>query len=194
MAMPVIRAFIAIEISPLIHSGLNQTAETLKRQLGKLPVKWVPVGNIHLTLKFLGDVSTNNLESLEDMLRNQAASHPSFQIQIGELGVFPSIRRPNVIWIGVQAPSEMFDLQKGIDAEASHFGYPREERAFSPHLTLGRVARNASNEEARKIGELIGSMKIGSLGNQVVQSVNLYQSDLQPAGAIYTRLFTASLG
>ena len=191
--MRVIRAFIAIEISPEIRSGLEKTAGTLKRQLSGLPVKWVSVGNIHLTLKFLGDVSINNLEVLKEMLRSQAASHHSFEIQVGQLGVFPSLRRPQVIWVGLQAPAELLDLQKGIEAEASHFGYAPEERGFSPHLTLGRVARNANNDERRRIGEVIGSSKLGQLGTQSVQSVNLYQSDLQPAGAVYTCLFKAGL-
>lgn len=192
--MAVVRAFIAIELSPLIKAGLVRTLEELKRQLKGSPVKWVPVDNIHLTLKFLGDVSVSNLDLLKDLLRRQAGNRRTFEFQVGELGAFPSTRLPRVIWVGVQAPPELYEFQKAIEVEASYLGYPREERSFSPHLTLGRVSRNASNDETRRIGAALETLAVGSLGTSIVQSVNLYQSDLQPGGAIYTCLFVAKLG
>lgn len=189
----VIRAFIAIEIDPQIQSGLKELSLQLQSVLGGAPIRWVPVPNIHLTLKFLGDVSLSNLEVIQDMLTGEVSNRRSFEIEVAQLGAFPSTRRPRVVWVGVQAPAELFALQYGIESETNRLGYALEGRKFSPHLTLGRVARTAGDADVRRIGEVIESWPSVSLGKMRVQQVHLFRSDLQPGGAVYTRLFTARL-
>jgi 2'-5' RNA ligase len=191
--MSVIRAFIAIEMSPEIRRRLDQVSDELKRRLKDIPVRWVPVENIHLTLKFLGDVSVANLEVLKKILQSEIAGHHPFEMSVGELGAFPSNRRPRVIWVKVQAPAELEAVQRGIETESTRLGYAREERAFSPHLTLGRVSRNASSRDIHRISEVLDSYKVGFLGATRVQTVHLFRSDLQPGGAVYTCLFTVPL-
>jgi 2'-5' RNA ligase len=191
--MSVIRLFIAIELSPEIQAGLQQAANSLQARLGGLPLRWVAVKNIHLTLVFLGDVVTTNVESLKDMLRSTTASQSAFELAVDGLGAFPSFRKPRVIWIAVNAPPSLPALQYRIAQGTARLGYPAEDRPFSPHLTLGRVAKTASPEQVIKIGEVLESEKIGALGSMRVTSVNLYRSDLQPSGAVYTRLFSTSL-
>jgi 2'-5' RNA ligase len=95
--------------------------------------------------------------------------------------------------VGVEAPPELHALHHGIDVETQRLGYAREERDFSPHLTLGRVSRNATSRDVQRISEVVGSLKVGFLGAARVQAINLYRSDLQPGGAVYTRLFSAPL-
>jgi RNA 2',3'-cyclic 3'-phosphodiesterase len=191
--MSVIRAFIAVSLSPEIYQQLDQVLAGLKSKLPGGFVRWVPAKNIHLTLKFLGDVSISSQEMLTKALQGEVSRHPSFDISVGELGVFPSLRRPHVVWVGIEAPSELAALQRGVEAEMARLGYAPEERPFSPHLTLGRVTRNASPEETRQISDVLGKSKVGFLGAFRVQSVHLYRSDLQPGGSVYTRLFTANL-
>jgi 2'-5' RNA ligase len=191
--MTVIRAFIAIELSPEIHRCLDQVSAELKQRLNHVPVRWVPVDNIHLTLKFLGDVSVANLEMLKKMLKKEINSHGSFEISIGELGAFPSIRRPRVIWIGVEAPSELNALQRAIEVETARLGYAPDNRPFSPHLTLGRVARNANSEDLRRISNVLANYTVGFLGATRVCSVHLFRSDLSTTGAVYTSLSQALL-
>ena len=191
--MSVIRAFVAIELSADIQAGLQHSAKMLESRTGALPVRWVPAKNIHLTLVFLGDVVTTSLDALKDMLRSEVAGHASFGIAVGHLGAFPSFRKPRVVWIGVTAPPDLSSLQHCIAQATAHLGYPAEDRPFSPHLTLGRVSKNASQEQVRKIGELLEVENVESLGKMLVASVNLYRSDLQPSGAIYTRLLSVSL-
>ena len=87
----------------------------------------------------------------------------------------------------------MAALQHGVEAEMARLGYAPEERPFSPHLTLGRVVRNATSEEIGRISDVLGKSKVGFLGAFRVQSVHFYRSDLQPGGSVYTRLFTANL-
>ena len=191
--MSVIRAFIAISLSPEIYQKLEQVLGALRKQLPGNAVRWVAANNIHLTIKFLGDVSLSSLELLTKALQSEASRHPPFDISVGELGVFPSLRRPHVVWVGVEAPPELAALQHGVEAEMARLGYAPEQRPFSPHLTLGRVGRNASSEETRQIGEVLGKHKVGFLGAFRVRTVYLYRSDLQPGGSIYTRLLTANL-
>ena len=191
--MGVIRAFIAISLSPEVYQHLDQLLAGLKSDLPGGSIRWVPAKNIHLTIKFLGEVSISSQELLGRSLQAEASRHPSFEISVGGLGVFPSLRRPHVIWVGVEAPLELAALQHAVEAEMARLGYAPEERPFSPHLTLGRVARNASLDETRRISDVLGKSKVGFLGAFRVQSVYLYRSDLQPGGSVYTRLFTASL-
>lgn len=192
--MSVIRAFIAINLSEEILRGLSLTLAELKKRMPGIPVRWVPVENIHLTLKFLGDVSIANLELLTKILRAEAARQSPFELSVGGLGAFPSVRRPRVIWAGVEAPAELGVFQRSVEAEMARLGYPPEDRPFSPHLTLGRVLRNANSEDIRQIGNVIEGYKVGFLGATRVRAVHLFRSDLKPGGAVYTRIFSANLG
>jgi len=191
--MSVIRAFIAIDLSEEIYQQLEEVTRNLQERLSGVPVRWVPVHNIHVTLKFLGDVSIKNLEVLKKLLENEAHSHPPFEISVGDLGAFPSERRPRVLWAGVEAPQELSALQRGIEAETARLGYAPEDRPFSPHLTLGRIGRNANSQDMRRIGETLKTARVGFLGATRIRAVYLYRSDLQPGGAVYTQLYSASL-
>ena len=191
--MNVIRAFIAIEMSPEIQGKLKDVTTLLKDRLIGLPVRWVQVKNIHLTLKFLGEVSISNIQVLQDNLGVEASSHHPFEISVGGLGAFPSFHRPRVIWVGVTAPQELNALQRRIEIEADRLGYARDEQRFSPHLTLGRLARIASASDVHLIGEILEGIQVESLGKMLVKCVNLYKSDLQPTGAVYTCLYSAHM-
>ena len=191
--MSVIRAFIAIDLSTEIQQALEQVSNGLEGQLKGVPIRWVPVKNIHLTLKFLGDVSLANLEILEGILLAETARCAPFDVGVGRLGAFPSTRRPRVIWVGVEAQAELGQLQRAIDEATTRLGYAPEERGFSPHLTLGRVSRNANNVEVGRIGQVIDRSEVGHLGTMQVQAVKLYRSDLQTTGAVYTCLYSANL-
>lgn len=191
--MTVIRAFIAINISPEIQSRLDKVIAELKNNLPDGAVRWVAANNLHLTLKFLGDVSVANLKMLQEVLQNELSHHHALDISVGGLGAFPSSRRARVIWAGVEAPPELSSIQGGIENELARLGYAREERSFSPHLTLGRVSRNTTQEEIRQIGDVLCKTKVGFLGATSVNAVHLYQSDLRPEGSIYTCLFSAPL-
>jgi 2'-5' RNA ligase len=193
MGMGVIRAFIAIDIPDAIQQKLNEITTRLQSLDQTKAVRWVAARNIHLTLKFLGEVSQTNLELLTEIIQAEAIKHRPFELEVGELGAFPSIRRPRVIWIGIHAPQELLTLQHGVEAETIRLGYAAEERPFSPHLTLARISHNASPEDVRCIGEILATQKVGILGKVNVTRVVLFRSDLRPGGAIYTPLFNALL-
>ncbi|MBM3144855.1 MAG: RNA 2',3'-cyclic phosphodiesterase [Chloroflexi bacterium] len=191
--MSVVRAFIAVDLPSDLQERLAQVAGELREQMGDAPVRWVAAGNMHLTLKFLGDVSLNNLDVLKDIMRGETADRKPMVISFGGLGAYPKPRSPRVIWIGVEAPAEFEALQRGIDQQTAGVGYARDRRPFSPHLTLGRVSRNATPKDVRMIGDVLCAKKVGFLGVARVHEVHLYRSDLQPGGAVYKRLFSAGL-
>ncbi|HEX2979649.1 MAG TPA: RNA 2',3'-cyclic phosphodiesterase [Anaerolineaceae bacterium] len=191
--MPVIRAFIAIDLPTEIQQSLERISTQLQQQCTTTTIRWVPPKNIHLTLKFLGEVSSTNLEMLNKIVQAEAVHHRCFELSIGGLGAFPTLRRPRVIWVGVQAPNNLLALQRSIEAETVRLGYLAEDRPFSAHLTLARISHNATPEEVRKTGDALVTYKVGFLGTVHVERIRLFRSDLKPGGAIYTPLYSAPL-
>jgi len=191
--MSLLRAFIAIELPSHVCDAIQKQTARLRQTLGNDLIRWVPTQNMHLTLKFLGDTASSYLDFLKQLLTHEANSHPQFDLQLGGLGAFPTSRRPRLLWIGIHAPADLVSLQKGIEAGASRLGYEQEERAFSPHLTIGRVRQNINPPELQKIHAALDTIQIGNIGIARVDFIHLFKSDLQPGGSIYTKLFSAPL-
>jgi 2'-5' RNA ligase len=191
--MSLLRAFIAIELPVHVCEAIQKQTTRLRQTLGSDFVRWVPTRNMHLTLKFLGDTAVSHLDFLKQMLVRESEAHSQFDMQLGGIGSFPNSRNPRLLWIGIHAPSNLISLQRGIESGASRLGYKPEDRAFSPHLTIGRVRQGASLTELQKIRAALDSMQFGNIAIVRVDSVHLFKSDLQPEGPIYTKLFSAPL-
>lgn len=199
--MSLLRTFIAVDIPHSIQEAIQQQINALRKVIGDSPVRWVKADTIHLTLKFLGDVSSANVEILTQMLHAEADSCHPFDISISRLGSFPNSKRPRVLFIGIQAPAcpepgrraELEALHRGIESATAKLGYESESRPFSPHLTIGRVKQGASPGDLQKIRRALEETTIDSLGTARVDLVHLYKSDLKPTGAVYTKLFSAPL-
>jgi RNA 2',3'-cyclic 3'-phosphodiesterase len=187
-----LRTFIALEIPRELQQLIHKEIAHLRNTIGSL-VRWVPPGNVHLTLKFLGNISPANVDIVTQMIRAEADSCQPFVMQVSGIGCFPSPKRPRVIYIGLQAPAELEALQHGIESATTRLGYESKERDFSPHLTIGRVRQNISASDQQKIRRALEETQIDSLGTARVDSVHLYNSDLKPTGSVYTRLFSAPL-
>jgi 2'-5' RNA ligase len=189
-----IRTFIAIELDESIKDGLTKLQERLKGEAPRGSVRWVRAEGIHLTLKFLGDVPANQIGEITRALERSCQGCTPFSLSCGDLGCFPNLKRPRVVWVGIQEETgTLAQLQKVIEENVAPLGYPSEKRKFSPHLTLGRVQRRVSSGDLRRLGELVGASEIGTLGLMEVRSVNLMRSDLRPSGAVYTRLAEVEL-
>jgi 2'-5' RNA ligase len=191
--MSVVRSFIAIDLPSSLYEQLEEVSGNLQDMLKAMPIRWVAVHNIHLTLKFLGDVSEKNISMINKIIQTESASHKQFEVSVGGFGVFPNFSRPRVIWVGVEAPDELMNLQRRIDVETARLGYPPDQRKFNPHLTLGRVSRNANPQEVRSISTKLRNHKLGFLGAARINEVNLFRSDLGRDGAVYTKMYTAPL-
>ena len=198
-----IRAFIAIELDETHHRALADLQARLKRELAAAKtagsataqyVRWVAPENIHLTLKFLGDVESGRLPDLQHAVADACAGIAPFTLTIGGAGAFPDTRRPNVLWVGIGGDVERaVTLAQKIDEACGALGFAREERAFSPHLTLGRVKRDAKPNDRSFIGEMLVHAKIGALGELRVKRVSVMKSVLTPGGSVYTRLAAVEL-
>ena len=193
--MSSIRAFIAIEIPDQLQIKLEQLTQHLKNTFNMRVVRWSPAHNIHVTLKFLGDVPTTDIDKISKLLLAEAALITPFEARIAGLGVFPSIKKPRVIWIGLDAPPVLSSLQERLEKGMAALGFAPEERAFTPHLTLGRLAQNASAGEIRQLSEILAgelaAKRQPDLGSFTANSLHLIRSDLRPDGAVYTRIASA---
>lgn len=180
-----IRAFIAIELPPEVTAALARAQEALGRDKEK-GVRWVSPEGIHLTLKFLGNVEESQLPQLEATLAEAATIEDPFTLQLGALGAFPNARSPRVLWVGVAGEAEkLARLQQAVEGKVSPLGFPPEERAFSPHLTLGRVRPEVKPPDRRMLGEKLAQASVGEGPSFPVNALSLMQSTLTPQGARY---------
>jgi 2'-5' RNA ligase len=191
--MGLLRAFLACELPAQLQDSIVSTTAGLRDRLGLELVRWVPSRNIHLTLKFLGDVSPSGLDLVKGLLQTTAAQYQPFEVQVEGFGGYPNLRRAHVLWVGVTAPGLLTSLQRDLDAGTARLGYASDERAFTPHLTVGRVRQNAGGADLQKIRAEVESLKLGYVGGTRVQAIHLFKSDLEPTGSVYTKLFTAGL-
>ena len=185
------RTFIAIEISAEIRATLAQAQSHLK--YSGADVKWVEPGNIHLTLKFLGEINEEKCAKITAALDSIAKTIAPFEISLKDIGAFPKIDFPRVIWVGLdKGTRESIELAGKIDEALSKIGFAKETRPFAAHLTIGRV-RSAKNKEAlkEKVEKLQGQVASSRVQGYVVKSVIIFQSTLTPTGSIYTKLHEA---
>jgi len=181
------RCFIAIDIDDKIRKAIadlqKQIASKVSVKQGDL--KWVEPNNIHLTLKFLGEISDKQLEEVKEITNTVAQAHQKFNLEIESVGSFGG-RSAKIVWVGAGNGTEaLLALQKDLDDLLAQSGYPREEREFSAHLTLCRVNHPIAG---LKMGEAIAQFSHLKLGSIAAESLCVYQSQLTPAGPTYTLL------
>jgi len=187
------RAFIAIEISDQIKDILARLESHLK--YAGADVKWVNPEIIHLTLKFLGEITDSKCEAVKSALDVIAKRAKPFVMTVKDVGTFPNSARPRVIWAGLgNGAFETAELAGQIEDSLSKIGFPIEDRPFSPHLTIGRV-RSSLNMEKLKDKIFSASLEVqsGSAVSHKVTSIILFQSALTPHGPIYTKLHESTL-
>ena len=189
-----IRSFVAVELTDEVRQALGAVQRDLKTQAPPGAVRWTRPDSIHLTLQFLGDVPPDQIEAVAGALRAACAGRAPFAFELAGAGVFPNVNRPRVVWVGVVEPSgALAALQQRVGQALAPLGFPPEERGFTPHLTIGRAARDAGPRDLAALGALVARAGIGSLGRVDVDHVNLMKSDLKPDGAVYTPLAVIAL-
>lgn len=159
------------------------------------PVRWVPIENMHMTLKFLGKTDSSDLADIKDQIRSCCRQSPAFDLELAGLGAFPAKGRPRVLWIGTEgSQQEVTELHGCIEARLERLGFVRETRQLHLHVTWGRVRRGTRSSEQRLVGEALSEAQVGSLGQVRVEHLTLYESHLSPAGAEYQMLERFPLG
>lgn len=192
--MQLLRLFIAIELDAALRVRLKQIQKQLQDGQSMRNVRWVAPQNIHLTLKFLGNVNQAQVPALLDALDHAVKNIAPLTLEARGLGCFPNAKRPNIIWVGLEGdtvPTAL--LVRQIENECAAVGFARDERGFTPHLTLGRVKREASLTERAAVGELIQSAPVPALGTIRADAVYLIASDLRPGGPVYTTMARVAL-
>lgn len=177
-----IRSFIALDIGDEVRKNLSELIDDLKNT--RADIRWAKPGSIHLTLKFLGDIPPDDVDRIESAIKKASHDFEPFKIEVKGLGVFPSIKRPRIIWTGLIEPAGTLKrLAKSIENKCAKRGYKPEKRPFKAHLTIGRV------RSLKGIDALKGKIEAGAeleLGAFKADSIALFKSDIKPGGAVYT--------
>ena len=180
-----LRIFIAVEVQPAttreqIYKILLALRET------HADVKWVEKENLHITLKFLGETPEEKLPEIKKMLENLLADKKKFNISLGRIGAFPDTAHPRVIWLGVSEGSRnVGEIAKGIDAQLHAMGFCEEKRAFSSHITLGRVRGSKHLKNLTDKIEALNHSTDETAGRFVVNHISIMESKLSPRGPEY---------
>lgn len=184
------RTFIAVEVGKAIRDRMVALQGTLARV--EPGVKWVECENLHLTLLFLGEVDDREIVRVCDIASACTRPRPSFEMSVETVGCFPNPRRPRIIWVGIGAGAEaLVALHDELEIPLMDLGYRREERRYTPHITLGRVrSERPGNELSAALAK-----RAGWKGGEVqVRELLVMGSELTPRGPLYTILGRAPLG
>ncbi len=191
--MELVRSFIAIELPDELKAGLTRLQAQLKLAEPP-PVKWVDPFSIHLTLKFLGNIAVDRISEITRAMEAATQGIPPFHLEVKGLGVFPNLRRVQVVWVGISGEvDELGQLQQRIESNLAPLGFTAESRPFTPHLTLARLRDQASPDERQRFGQLIAGTRFEAVYTIKVDSINLMRSQLTRGGAIYSRLSSVEL-
>ncbi len=191
--MEQVRSFIAIELPDELKLGLAQLEAQLK--MSKQPwVKWVDPYSIHLTLKFLGSIAVDRISEIVGVMKEAIQGIPPFRLEVKDLGVFPSLRRVQVAWVGISGEvDKLSQLQQHLESHLARLGFAPESRPFTPHLTLARLRNRASLDERQSFGQLIATTRFEATYTIKVDAINLMRSQLTREGAIYSRIGSVGL-
>ncbi len=193
-----LRLFVALELPRPVLEALETLQARLQADAAARAVRWVRPAGIHLTLKFLGEIPASRQADLIRAVEAAADGHAPLALQAAGLGCFPNAGRPRVVWAGLAGDLAGLEaLQRGVERALGPLGFPPEKRPFSPHLTLGRVRREAGPAEARALGALVmhHAAELGEspLARWTAAEVSLVRSELERSGARYTTLSEAPL-
>ena len=176
------RCFIAIDLPAEIHAELERQQLACRRACRD--ARWTRPEGIHLTLKFLGEISDAQVESVKEALAGLAELR-KFPVEVRRFGFFPEARRPRVFWAGVDAPEALATLAARVEQAMEGLGFPREHRAFNPHLTLARFKIPRPHPE---LAALVEKLKDLSFGRFEASEFFLFESRLSPQGAQYRKV------
>jgi len=179
-----IRTFIAIELPQTIVSFLAGIQDRLKSS--GMSARWVRPENIHLTLKFLGNIHTEDIDNAIAAMDRAVAGKGPIHLKTGQLGVFPNRRRPRVLWAGIGGQSErLCRLHDTLEEHFNLMGFPKETKPFRGHLTLGRFKGRIDTTSLRSVKDETAAMQSTPF---IADAICLFKSDLKPGGAVYTKL------
>ena len=184
------RLFVAINFTAKDRQKMHRAGRKLRE--AELPIRWEELEQLHMTLKFLGEVRSEMVPRVQEAVARVAEKTPPFTLKMKGGGAFPTLRRPRVIWLGAEASPELRCLKHDLEWELAPLGFEREVRAFHPHVTLGRAEKEARAGDFREFEELVTAISFKA--EIPVRTVDLMESHLSTRGARYDRRMAAKLG
>lgn len=190
--METIRSFVAIELSNQAKDSLVDLQERLKQAVPPRTVRWTAPANIHLTLHFLGNIPTADIDPVSQAITAASLTTAPFSLTLKGLGCFPNMRRPRVVWVGVEGDVPILTaLRQELGQNLNRaIRFEPDSRPYRPHLTIGRVRKGLASRDLNRLGRALSQIQpdIKTLAGLEAQAISLMQSDLKPGGAVYTRL------
>ncbi|MBI4311380.1 MAG: RNA 2',3'-cyclic phosphodiesterase [Chloroflexi bacterium] len=188
------RLFVAVELPASVRDVIGQAIREMQER-GVTAVRWVRAEGVHLTLKFLGETPESRLEAIVRAMALAAAGAPPFELHVQGAGAFPNMRSPRVVWLGLHGQVDVLQgLQAGLEEALAGEGFPKEERAFTPHLTLGRIDGKLSPPQLHGLAESVEEFGSRSFPAFPVDGVSLVESLLERTGARYVQRNGVPLG
>lgn len=191
--METIRSFIAIELPDEVRKQLAQL-QTRLRVDSQIGIKWVNPNSIHLTLKFLGNISVLSTDNIIQAMADATKRVAPFYLETKGVGAFPSLERMHVVWVDLGGEmNKLKRLQQLIETNLTQLGFAPEQRPFKPHLTLARLGKEVSSNESSCLGKLISGIGLHTSDKIFVNSVKLIRSQITRKGPIYSPIGSTTL-
>lgn len=180
------RTFLAINLSSTLDEKIEQLMTDLSDEFPAGTIRWSDPNNIHLTLKFLGQVEEQKIEAIAARCAEIAARSAGFDLEVGGFGAFPNVARPRVLWVGIREDSgELARLQLGLEQALEALDFEPDRKGFTPHITLGRLRKGTKPAAQKRIAEAAQRIRVPVLGAVGVDELVLYKSTLGPDGAVH---------
>ena len=192
MKIKTIRSFIALPLSLDCKQKFYKVISNLRKDIPS-GVRWVDNKNLHLTLKFMGELNPDDMPYMKSELEKSLLLTSEFNVAFQGLGLFPEVGKPKVIWVGISPQLPIKLIFEKVEKATSLIGYPKEIRGFSPHITLGRIEKENQNQDQIQIRDIITKKKGGLICTSTINKIVLYQSQLTPKGPVYCELITIGL-
>ncbi|MEE8443032.1 MAG: RNA 2',3'-cyclic phosphodiesterase [Dehalococcoidia bacterium] len=182
-----LRLFIAVELPDAVHQFISQVIGEFRQH--DLPgIRWVRPDGVHLTLKFLGNVPGSQVVTIAQAMESVVSEVSPFVLHVGSVGVFPHMRAPRVLWVGIQGETEpLKQLHLRLEEALKALGFVKEKRAYSPHLTLGRIKGRLPAPELQRLSDATEQLQGTGSAMLPVAGLSLMESQLTREGAVYRR-------
>jgi 2'-5' RNA ligase len=186
------RTFIAIPFNQEIIQKMGEIRKELKTGI-KQGVTWTDPSKTHLTLKFLGEIDVNKVVQINKFLAPICRDTSAFEIYSTGIGCFPNFRQPRVVWMGIKQEERLFALQSLIENACFSSGFPKDEKPFSPHLTLGRIREGLPSSDVEFLREVANKEQERNMVCLAVEEIILFKSQLLPTGPVYSQISSFKL-
>ncbi len=188
-----VRAFFAIQLPQVVKVKIKTSCAAIQQDISSINLKWVNPENLHITLKFLGEIDLQLVGMYSKLVNDRVGRLKAFELEIMGMGVFPQIKKARVLWVGCNNCDSLLQISKMLEEIGSNLGLPLETKKFSAHITIARIKFPLTPGEANILGNHLTANEHLSFGSWKVNNFSFFKSELRSSGPIYTLLNTFKL-